>query len=184
MRLDIDFSPLRFDDSVPAAARRLYTRAQQIYSAEQVERGVDRLAVRLTANWQNYNPLLITLLPAGFVFGGMLMRRVVFPCQHMAVACDKRGVPQLEAAHAAAERRVALFAATVAAASEDVFEQWAQQADVAELAIFTLLGPASGADSGAQVGGAAICTEEADLFGSGLAVAGYGANLPGLYKPE
>jgi len=181
--VDIDLTALRYADTVPGMVRQAFARAEQLYDAAAVERAVDRLAVRLTVSWQNDDPLLITLLPDGFVLGGMLMRRLVFPCRHTAVQADAAGCPALAAADEVAGSKVAVMVANVSAADAHVLQQWAQRNGAAELLLLALAAESEPPlqDTPPEVW-AALRAAPGGLFGSGLGVAGYGANLPGLYR--
>lgn len=60
------------------AARR---RADEVFSAQSVRRAVDQLAVRMTLNLAERNPLLISVLEGGLPFTGALLQRLDFPLQ-------------------------------------------------------------------------------------------------------
>ena len=81
-----DLKDLPFADSVPPSVRRVFTQAELSHEANEVEGAVDRVAVRITVDLQDQNPLLVNVLPAGFVFAGMLLRRLIFPLQFVSVA--------------------------------------------------------------------------------------------------
>jgi hypoxanthine-guanine phosphoribosyltransferase len=81
MKLQPPVANFEFAESVPPAVRRMYAQRQLLIDQETVERAVDRVAIRMTVALQDLNPLLVSVLPHGLVFIGMLMRRLVFPLQ-------------------------------------------------------------------------------------------------------
>lgn len=56
-------------------------RGELVYSAEQVTKAIDRLAVRLTVELAEKNPLLLCVLNGGLPFTGALMQRLIFPLE-------------------------------------------------------------------------------------------------------
>lgn len=180
--MDIEFTQLRYADSVPVAVRQTLSHAQTLYDSAAVTHAVDQLAVRFTVTWQNDDPLLITLLPEGFVFGGMLLQRLGFPCQHVAATADAAGAPQLSDRTRLAQRNVAVMMARLLPASVEALTSWAQQQGVANLLVLVLLAPAEPVVTVPPVTAwPALQADASGVFGSGLSVHGYGANLPGLY---
>ena len=170
----LDLKELPFAASVPQQVQHKFSHAQQLYSAAQVGAAVDRLAVHLTVDWQDQNPLCVVMLPAGLLFAGMLLQRMVFPLQLQILATDKLGDDVDEAV---AGRPVlfidGMFSSELCAS---VKTKW-MQAGAKDLRCVTLLDPSTG--SGADY--AALRCPAKQVLGSGLSLQGYGANLPGVY---
>ena len=65
--------------SLPELARRARAEGERLFSRAEVERAIDRLAVRLTVEFAEVNPLLLCVLNGGLPFTGALMQRLQFP---------------------------------------------------------------------------------------------------------
>ena len=182
--MGLDLSQLPLADSVPGAVRSAIRHAQLLHDNAAVDKAVDQLAVRLTVAWQNMDPLLVTLLPHGFVLGGMLNRRVVFACRHLAVGADRHGLPDIAEAGLLQGRLVALIVARADTHLCARLHRWAQLQGVEQLLVLAMAGASGvGRDTiaGCEVWHA-LQVEAANLIGAGFDVEGYGANLPGLYS--
>lgn len=68
-----------FADSVPSSVQHRFAAMEQVYSAEQVDFAVDQLSVRLSAAFQNTDPILLTVMQGGVHFAGLLQHRLAFP---------------------------------------------------------------------------------------------------------
>jgi hypoxanthine phosphoribosyltransferase len=55
--------------------------AQLLYSADQVESALDRMAGEITARLGETNPIVLTVLNGGIIFAGQLITRLQFPLQ-------------------------------------------------------------------------------------------------------
>jgi hypothetical protein len=174
-----------FANSVPLAARQALSGAQLVFDAAAVEKAVDQLAVRITVEWQDRDPVLLSLLPHGLVLAGMLLRRLVFPCRHYAVAVNTEDLPAMDDGSLLAEREVVLIAAQVSRRQRQHLASWADRIGLRRLVAVVMVGPPHA--EAKPAGGStievwpALRTEAQPLLGCGFDVAGYGANLPGLY---
>ncbi len=65
--------------ALPEDLRNRLSSAALQYSHAQVERAVDQLGIEVTVEFQDQTPQCICVLPEGFMFAGMLLRRLVFP---------------------------------------------------------------------------------------------------------
>ncbi|MEM9623611.1 MAG: hypoxanthine-guanine phosphoribosyltransferase [Pseudomonadota bacterium] len=68
-------------DGLDADVVRLFSHAEEVCSAAQVDQAMDQTAVRITLDMQDLNPLVVTVMHGGLVCAGMLMRRLVFPLE-------------------------------------------------------------------------------------------------------
>ena len=179
--MTMDLTQLPIAESVPMAARRALGNAQLLYDAAAVETAVDQLAVRLTVEWQDQDPLLITLLPQGLVLAGMLLRRLIFPCRHVTAVTDEQGIP---AAVEPGRGGVVIIAGRLDGVQLERLRQWCEHHAVERMAAAVLAAPPdyAGDTSAANDFWPALLTDAKHLLGCGFDVAGYGANLPGLYQ--
>jgi len=187
----VDVALQQFAASVPLPVRRVLRQARTLCDAAAVERAVDQLAVRVSLAVQNEDPWLLTLLPQGLVLGGMLMRRLVFPCRQAAVTLNPQGLPQWQRSPADAGTRVVLISAWLDAPQARSLQDWAAARHFDSVVLAALAAPrhlrktlaalpekSPGARLQVCVG---VEVERQPAFGSGFELMGYGANLPGLY---
>jgi len=184
--MTVDLKRLPFADSVPAKVRRVFAQAVLLHEESRVERAVDRVAVRMTVDMQDQNPLLINVLPAGFVFAGMLLRRLVFPLQFVSISllpsAEVDASQQIcESLH---QRDVVLVDGQYIPQRSAHLQDWATKAGAASIRKAFLVAPDTLRNDGADY--IALVHEGesgdgAELLGCGLDYQGYGANLPGIY---
>ncbi len=179
--MSLDLSQLPFAASVPAGVRRVFAAAQLLHDDVEVERAVDRVAVRMTVDLQDCNPLLISVLPAGFVFAGMLLRRLVFPLQFSFLSINGEGVitPAPGMHELLQQRPVVVLDGCIDDVRAATVQDWLAGNGAGSVTLAALL------DAG-RANAQAVCYSAFDdhpegLFGSGLDYQGYGANLPGVY---
>ncbi len=60
-------------------AQQAFDSAERIYTPEQIEQAVDRMAVKITTDLADRNPILICVMNGGLVPTAMLMTRLGFP---------------------------------------------------------------------------------------------------------
>ena len=65
----------------PEAARRILAEADLIIPADEIQAALGRLANEITAELQNANPLVLTVMGGAVVFAGQLLPRLVFPME-------------------------------------------------------------------------------------------------------
>lgn len=184
--MTVDLKHLPFADSVPAKVRRVFAQAVLLHEVDRVERAVDRVAVRMTVDMQDQNPLLVNVLPAGFVFAGMLLRRLVFPLQFVSVSLRPGG--DIDASQQTCEllhrRDVVLVDGQYIPQRSAHLQDWATEAGAASIRKAFLVAPDALRSDGADYVALVNEGESGDgvaLLGCGLDYQGYGANLPGLY---
>ena len=182
-----------FAETIPPAIRRMYTQAQLLYDQTSVERAVDQVAIRLTVAAQDLNPVLVSILPRGLVFMGMLMRRLVFPLQvayavngklvdadtlsvqrrHI-VLVDAMDVMDTIDSEGGLELRQELSDALLSAGASSV--------QTAVLLAAETVGGEFGPDNDITFSALLYERSSTPIFiGCGLENGGYGANLPGIY---
>ena len=187
-----------FAETVPPATRRMYTQARLLHDHTAVERAVDQVAIRLTVAAQDLNPVLVSILPSGLVFMGMLMRRLVFPLQATyavngkivdtdTLSVQRRHIVLVDAldaqddleprqqlgdalrsAGASSVQTVVLLAAARVTGEVD------PDSDISFAALF--YEPRTDKSETTSLEGATPL-----FIGCGLESGGYGANLPGIY---
>jgi len=64
-----------------AEIRRVRAEADCLYTAEQVEAALDRLAAQITARYENRDPLILCVMNGGLIATAGLLRRMDFPLQ-------------------------------------------------------------------------------------------------------
>ena len=170
----LDLKELPFAATLPLQIQHKFSHAQPLYSALEVRAAADRLAVHLTVDWQDQNPLCVVMLPGGLLFAGMLMQRMVFPLQLQTLAQDKIG----EAVVETMAGRPVLFIDGVFDRElyASVKAKW-MAAGAKDVRSVTLLDPNT--EPGADY--AALRCPAKHFLGSGLSLQGYGANFPGVY---
>ncbi|HLF96702.1 MAG TPA: phosphoribosyltransferase family protein, partial [Methylococcaceae bacterium] len=61
--------------------RSVREHAERLYSPQEVERAIDRMAADITARLNSSNPLVLTVLNGGVIFAGHLLSRLDFPLE-------------------------------------------------------------------------------------------------------
>lgn len=175
---------------MPLDTVRMIASGTQVFSAEEVERAVDRLAIGLTVAFQDKNPVLVTVLHGGLVLAGMLLRRLVFPCELGYLHATRYGdatrgrrlewrgqdTPELNGRVVLLLDDILDEGKTMAALVEHCREAGASGVHP------VVLVERSGVERPERIKHAALTTGSGFLIGSGMDVAGYGRNLPGIYK--
>ena len=65
--------------TVPASPAALLAQADLIYSEQEVQAAIDRLAAQLCADLEHDNPLVLCVMGGAVVFAGQLLPRLCFP---------------------------------------------------------------------------------------------------------
>lgn len=184
------FEHYEFSDSVPANVRRILAGLETVFSPDEVERAVDQMAVRMTVALQNVDPIVITVLHGGSVVAGMLQRRLVFPCQFGYVHVNSYGdgtapgplqwhgvdVPDLSG-------RTVVFVDDILDMGQTLGElvYWAQNQGAVQVLRAVLVQREQGREANrAEFTGFVV--GDGFLLGCGMDYAGYGRNLPGIYR--
>lgn len=61
--------------------KRVYAEADLLHSEAEVEQAIDAMAASITADWENANPVIFSIMNGGLVIGGKLLTRLNFPLE-------------------------------------------------------------------------------------------------------
>ena len=177
-------------DHLPFNIRRALTHLEELYSTSDVNQAIDRMAVRMTAALQDQDPVLVSVMQGGAMLQGRLLPRLGFPVRCGYVHASRYGddvtpgtlnfyghnVPYLDGAHV-------VFVDDILDAGQTLqaLMQWAQEqgAVTVEAAVLVQRLGVSQPVSARYVG---LTAEPGFLVGCGMDLAGYGRNLPALYR--
>lgn len=67
--------------TTPEDATRVLNDAECLYAASEVEQAIDSLAVSISRELRDLDPLLLVVMTGGFIFAGQLLTRLDFPLQ-------------------------------------------------------------------------------------------------------
>ena len=181
---------LASNPDIPLTVRAKIATAEPLYSSEDVDFCVDQLAVRLTLELQDQNPVVLCILQGGLTFTGMLMRRLVFPLEQGfvhagsyaddtvggAVEVHAHGGPSLQG-------RVVLLVDDVLDRGETLkyLSGWAKDNGAVRVESAVLVTKRNPQPQSWEVTFSALSCDSRFLIGCGLDIAGYGRNLPGIY---
>lgn len=168
---------------LPVNVRRAFAKAQLVYDQARVARAVDRVAVHMTVELQDRNPLLLAMLPDALVFTGMLLRRLAFPLQLAYVNCDAKDevAPLDDLRTSFTDRTVVLVDALDGLGRTRRARALVVAAGAAELRTAVLLGASN---SAGEAHYAALPGTAGTPVGVGLGYHGYGVNLPAIHAIE
>lgn len=65
----------------PEEAQRVLERADLLYSRDQIEQVLDKLAQDISSDLKDKNPLVLSVMVGGLIFAGQLITRLHFPLQ-------------------------------------------------------------------------------------------------------
>ena len=194
-------------EHLPLKIRTRLNQARLLLSSAAFERRVDQLAVRMTLNWQEEFPLLVTLTPQANVLSGMLMRRLGFALEATSCFSSSPSAQDFAAlAHLNIVGRpvILLWHAQAASAWAQSVQEWCQAREVSSVSHIALVGSrgldtllqdqvileeelGQGELGQGEIGEGEIGEGEetglgdAVVIGCGLDLDGYAANLPHLY---
>ncbi len=180
---------MEYPDSVPFDIARQLAGATEVYTPQQVEHAVDQLSVRMAVDLQDKNPVFVTVMQGALVFAGMLMRRLIFPCQMGFVRVARYGqatvggelrwgaveVPDLQGRVVVLVDDILDEGVTLAA-----LQEWAMRSG-AQTALTAVLVERDKPQQPDRADYAALHHGDGFLIGCGMDVAGYGRNLGGIH---
>ncbi len=171
-------------------SQRIYKEADLLCSQQQVEAALDRMAVEISRQLGDKNPLVISIMTGGLVPGGMLLPRLDFPLTIDYIHASRYGEQTAGGVlewkvrpHQSLQDRVVLLVddildegLTLEAIVADCLEAGAAQVYTAVLIEKIRERPA---DIRADFVG--LDVEDRYLFGYGMDYKGYLRNAPGIY---
>lgn len=176
--------------TVPADVLAARRRAELIVAAADVARAVDRVSVRLSLDYQEVDPLVLTVMHGALPFAGWLLGRLDFPLQvgYLHVGryrhATRGGELQWHARpdYPVAGREVLILddvldRGTTLAALVD----WAVAAGAARVATVVLVDKVVAVPRPLAADYVALRCPDRYLFGCGMDYRGYWRNLPAIY---
>jgi hypoxanthine phosphoribosyltransferase len=176
-------------DELPLALRQDFAAAEELVGETEVVAAVDRLAIELTVDMQDQNPVVIAIMHGGLYLMGMLLQRLVFPLQQGYVHVTRYGQETTGGELVwSASHHPPLVGRNVLLVDDildhgvtlEALHTWAQQEGAASVKTAVLVRK----DIQKQSIAADYCAIEcADrfLFGCGMDYAEYGRNLPAIF---
>ncbi len=65
----------------PEQAQRVFDEADILYTAEQIDETLDRLAADISHKLRDTNPIILTVMTGGLIMAGRLLPKLLFPLQ-------------------------------------------------------------------------------------------------------
>ncbi len=84
-------SLLSLPETVPVSVREGFHLAEEIHSEKDIAKKLDQLAIRITSQLQDQNPIMMSILHGGLYLTGQLYGRIVFPFQQGYVHVTRYG---------------------------------------------------------------------------------------------
>lgn len=174
----------------PTEAWSILNNAELIYSADDVNTAITRIAISLTADYMDKNPLIITVMNGGMMFAGQLLPLLRFPldCDYIHASRYGNGTHGTELTWIAMPREsvtgrhVLLLddildeGYTLAAIKEKLAAQGATQVSCAVLTNKNI-----GKTKPIQADYVGLHLPNRYVFGCGMDISGAWRNLPAIY---
>ncbi len=142
------------------------------YSHTDIERALDQLSVEVTVAFQDQTPQCICVLPDGFMFAGMLLRRLIFP---LTIYTANQPPAQPVGEVLDLSRPILLLGAEIGQPSYMPWLDWLAPGAVTCIAMLQASEPQSCTTY------AALPALAGEKVGCGFQLEGYAANWGGLY---
>ena len=173
-----------------AHIRQVRAEADCLYTTEQTEVALDRLAKEITARHSNNNPLVVCVMNGGLIVAGCLLSRLDFPLeQDYLHATRYRGDTQggdlnwvTEPQHSLKDRHVLIVddildeGYTLAAIAE-----FCQKAGAKSVETVVLVEKIHNRKHGIEADYVGLQAEDRYLFGYGMDYKGFLRNAPGIF---
>ncbi len=181
-----DLLALSVSEAVPLQIRKALGSAKLIIEKKEVLKAVDQLAVRLSVNFHDRDPIILFSLKDAVWLFTTLTQRLVFP--HISGYCEMHSdrltatkVWRVEPAVDVQERDV-LFLFGELTDGEEVrrLDIWARKQGALSISSVALVDRTNGSVSSKDIY-SCFRYKEQRVFGCGLSYSGYGYSLPGLY---
>jgi len=188
--VSLDLSTLVMADSVPLLVRKSISQAQLLHSTQEVERAVDQMAVQLTVELQDQDPLLISVLQGGLVLAGMLLQRMVFPLQTGSVSVSSYGADTQAGDLEVVDVQCPEVNGKIVLLVDDVLDQgrtistlvsWFLSKGARQVLVAVLVEKQVQRSIVVHADFVGLKVVDKFLMGFGMDHAGYGRNLPGIY---
>ena len=187
--VSLDLSLLSLPETVPVSVREGFHLAEEIHSKKEVAKKLDQLAIRITSQLQDENPIIISILHGGLYLTGQLYGRIVFPFQQGYVHVTRYGdelaggqlrwigkdTPKLEGRSVLFTDDVLDEGMTLNHLKDWAFSEGAKEVKTVVLSRKIVENQEHVAD---YVG---LESPNKFLFGCGMDLHGYGRNLPSIY---
>jgi hypoxanthine phosphoribosyltransferase len=164
--------------------------AEMLYSEQQVESAIDRLALEIEARLAGTNPIVLTVLNGGIIFSGKLLPRLHFPLQTDTVQASRyRGKTSGGQVEWRLQPSLPLRGRTVLLTDDildegitlAVIKEWCKGQGVAEILIAVLMDKQIGRERPCRADFVGLEVENRYLFGYGLDYKTYLRNAPGIF---
>lgn len=174
----------------PADVLAARHRAEELVSADEVGRAVDRLSVRMSLDLQEANPLLLTVMHGALPFAGWLLTRFVFPLEIGYVHVRRYGDATRGGALEWISHPEYRFAGRTVVILDDVLDrghtlaelvEWVRGQGAARVATAVLVDKQLDVPRDLTADYAALTCPDRYLFGCGMDYRGYWRNLPAIY---
>lgn len=170
--------------------RQVRAEADLVYTQEQAEAALDRLAEQITANYSQSNPLVACVMNGGLIVAGCLLSRLDFPLeQDYLHATRYRGNTKggelswvAKPQHSLKNRHVLIV--------DDILDEgytlaaivdYCMQVGVQSVETVVLVEKKHDRKQGIQADYVGLQTEDRYLFGYGMDYKGYLRNAPGIF---
>lgn len=166
------------------------SRAEVLVSAEAVRHAMDQLAVRLSLDLQDANPLMLTVMHGGLTFAGELLPRLAFPLEVGYVHVGRYGDATRGGSlvwHATPDYP---FRGRTVVILDDVLDRgetlaalvrWLRDAGALEVLSVVLVEKTVPEPRPIEADYVALRCPDRYLFGCGMDYRGYWRNLPAIY---
>ncbi|MCX7108677.1 MAG: hypoxanthine-guanine phosphoribosyltransferase [Proteobacteria bacterium] len=164
--------------------------ADLLYTEQQLEASIDRMALEIAARLAGSNPIVLTVLNGGIIFTGKLLPRLHFPLQIDSVRASRyRGETSGGQIQWLVKPSLPLQGRTILLADDildegitlSVIKEWCLGQGVAEILIAVLLDKQIGHERPCRADFVGLEVENRYLFGYGLDYKNYLRNAPGIF---
>ena len=170
--------------------RQVERDAELIYSMDQLESAIERIAAEINARLGGSNPILLTILNGGIIFSGKLLSRLRFPLQIDAVKASRyRGETSGGQIEWSLKPKLPLQGRTVLLI-DDILDEgitlaeikaWCWEQGAEEVLTAVLVDKQIGRERPCRADFVGLEAENRYLFGYGLDYKNYLRNAPGIF---
>jgi hypoxanthine phosphoribosyltransferase len=169
---------------------KVQAEAEQLYSRQQVEAAMDRIAGRITEALAAKNPLVLTVLNGGIPFAGQLLTRLPFPLELDSIQATRYRGSTTGAGISWLHEPVTSMVGRVVLIVDDILDEGVTLAEIvshcrdkgaAEVFTAVLVEKDLGKPKPCQADFVALKTPDRYLFGYGMDYKHYLRNAAGIY---